>query len=74
MGPFKFESKTVKLKQNKRYANAYLFFMCLKQEVEPALTYVNSDLNAARLPIPPLRQPLEHLSYQKVGKIESQII
>ena len=33
--------------------------------VEPALTCVNSDLNAARLPIPPLRQLFEHIYHTK---------
>ena len=42
--------------------------------VEPALTCVNSDLNAARLPIPPLRQLLEHIYHtKKLTKLERLI-
>ena len=42
--------------------------------VEPALTCVNSDLNAARLPIPPLRQLLEHIYHtKKLTKLERVI-
>lgn len=43
--------------------------------VEPALTCVNSDLNAARLPIPPLRQPLEHIYHtKKLTKLKRKIL
>ena len=43
--------------------------------VEPALTCVNSDLNAARLPIPPLRQLFEHIYHtKKLIKLERQIL
>lgn len=43
--------------------------------VEPALTYVNSDLNAARLPIPPLRQLFEHIYHtKKLIKLERKIL
>lgn len=43
--------------------------------VEPALTCVNSDLNAARLPIPPLRQLFEHIYHTKnLIKLERKIL
>lgn len=43
--------------------------------VEPALTCVNSDLNAARLPIPPLRQLFEHIYHtKKLIKLERKIL
>ena len=43
--------------------------------VEPALTCVNSDLNAARLPIPPLRQFFEHIYHtKKLIKLERKIL
>lgn len=55
--------------------NTYALLFMPQTGVEPALTYVNSDLNAARLPIPPLRQPLEHIYHtKKLAKLKSQII
>lgn len=42
---------------------------------EPSLSHLNSDLNAARLPIPPLRQLLEHIYHtKKLIKLERKIL
>lgn len=55
--------------------NTYTLLLMPQTGVEPALTCVNSDLNAARLPIPPLRQPVEHIYHtKKLAKLKSQII
>ena len=42
---------------------------------EPPLSHLNSDLNAARLPIPPLRQFFEHIYHtKKLIKLERKIL
>lgn len=57
-------------KQKACKINTYTLLLMPQTGVEPALTCVNSDLNAARLPIPPLRQQfITYLSYQKVNKV-----